>query len=226
MELATDKRGTCLNRKDSQPLFKYAGHCHVFPFHFPCKEHQNNTIKEDKMSAATEEQLPALPADLTPEWFGEKLGQKVKSVENTRNIWGTASKLFYTITYEDESSDERPTHVCVKGVFDPEMIASQPWTVSLAQREAEFFSKVAPTVDHMLFPKGWWSGTSEKQGIAVMDDLTIEGCTFAGEDASYSFDKVMNGVEQLAGLHAKYWGQSQEDHPCKEPPFASSHPAI
>ncbi|KAJ3550024.1 hypothetical protein NM208_g180 [Fusarium decemcellulare] len=76
------------------------------------------------------EQLPALPADFTPEWFSSKLGHKVKSVENTRNIWGTASKLFYTLTYEDESTEERPQHICVKGVFDPDMIEKQPWTVS------------------------------------------------------------------------------------------------
>lgn len=171
------------------------------------------------MSENASEKLPALPSDLTPEWLGVRLGHKIKSAENTRSIWGTASKLFYTITYEDESKDERPTQVCIKGVFDPKMIESQPWTVSLAQREAEFFTKVAPTVNNMIFPKGWWGGTSDKQGIAIMNDLTSEGCSFAAEVASYPAEKVMNGVEQLAGLHAQYWGQSQEDHPCKEAPF-------
>lgn len=168
------------------------------------------------MPNSASEHLPAVPSDLTPEWFGEKLGHKIKAVENTRNIWGTASKLFYTITYEDgESRSDRPTHVCVKGVFDPKMIEAQPWTVSLAQREADFFTKVAPQVNHMIFPKSWWSGTSEKQGIAIMNDLTTEGSTFPAEVASYPVDKVLNGVEQLAGLHAQYWGQSQDDHPCK-----------
>ncbi|GKT85611.1 aminoglycoside phosphotransferase [Colletotrichum tofieldiae] len=167
------------------------------------------------MSQTTGEQLPALPVDVTPEWLGSKLGHKIKSIENTHNIWGTGSKLFYTITYADESSNhgDRPAHVCVKGVFSPEMIEAQPWTVSLAQREAEFFSKVAPNVKNMIYPKGWWSGTSEKQGISVMSDLVQEGCTFPAEVASYPVEKVMNGVEQLAGLHAQYWGQSQEDHP-------------
>lgn len=167
------------------------------------------------MSESTPEQLPTLPSDLTPQWFSAKLGHKIKSIENTRNIWGTASKLFYNITYENETDQEMPVNICVKGVFDPKMIKAQPWTVSLAQREAEFFSKVAPNVNHMIFPRGWWSGTDEKQGIAIMNDLVSEGCTFPAEVASYSVDKVKNGVEQLAGLHAQYWGQSQEDHPCK-----------
>ncbi|KAK1991643.1 hypothetical protein LX36DRAFT_590044 [Colletotrichum falcatum] len=168
------------------------------------------------MTPTAGEQLPALLADVTPEWLESKLGHRIKSAENTHNIWGTASKLFYTITYENESSsggEDRPTHVCVKGVFSPEIIEAQPWTVSLAQREAEFFSKVAPNVKNMIYPKSWWSGTSEKQGIAIMSDLTREGCTFPAEVASYPFEKVINGVEQMAGLHAQYWGQSQEDHP-------------
>lgn len=161
------------------------------------------------------EKLPARPEDITAEWLGSKLGHKVKSIDNTRTIWGTASKLFYTITYEDEDeAGERPTQICIKGVFDPAMTAAQPWTVSLAQREADFFSKVAPQVKNMIFPKGWWSGTDDKQGIAIMNDLTQEGCTFAPEVASFSVQQVKNGVEQLAGLHARYWGQSQEDHPC------------
>lgn len=186
------------------------------------KEDQNaDTINIITMagtdSKQTGEVLPTLPEHITPEWLGAKLKQKVKSVENTRNIWGTASKLFYRITYEDEGDGSgRPTDICIKGVFDPKMIAAQPWTISLAQREAEFFSQIAPHVDHMIFPKGWWSGVSEKQGIAIMNDLTTEGCSFAAEVASYPVEKVKNGVEQLAGLHAKYWGQSQEDHPCRE----------
>ena len=114
-----------------------------------------------------------------------------------------------------EASDKRPTHICIKGVFDPEMIEKQPWTVSLAQREAEFFSQVAPQVKNMIFPKGWWAGVSETQGIAIMNDLTTEGCSFAAEVAAYPVEKVMNGVEQLAGLHAQYWGQSQKEHPCR-----------
>ncbi|KAK6193571.1 hypothetical protein LQW54_012320 [Pestalotiopsis sp. IQ-011] len=162
--------------------------------------------------------LPALLSEVTAEWLSSKLGHEVRSIENTRNIWGTASKLFYAITYAEDdggASDKRPAHICIKGVFDPETIEKQPWTVSLAQREAEFFSQVAPQVKNMIFPKGWWAGISEKQGIAIMNDLTKEGCSFAAEVAAYPVEKVMNGVEQLAGIHAQYWGQSQKEHQCR-----------
>lgn len=169
--------------------------------------------------------LPVLLSEVTAEWLSSKLGHEVKSIENTRNIWGTASKLFYVITYAEDGGDARdqkPTHICIKGVFDPEMIEKQPWTVSLAQREAEFFSQVAPQVKNMIFPKGWWAGVSEKQGIAIMNDLTKEGCSFAAEVAAYPIEKVMNGVEQLAGLHAQYWGQSQKEHPCRLSSFTET----
>lgn len=176
------------------------------------------------MSESTSKELPILPSDITPEWLGRQLGHKIKSVENTRNIWGTGSKMFYTLTYDDgvANDNDRPTFICIKGVFQPEMMEAQPWTLSLAQREAEFFSKVAVNVSNMIYPKGWWSGTSDKQGISIMNDLAQEGCTFPAEVAAYPVPKVMNGVEQLAGLHAQYWGQSQDDHPCGKPAWIFS----
>ncbi|KAI1399313.1 aminoglycoside phosphotransferase [Hypoxylon fuscum] len=169
---------------------------------------------EYKVETSTEE-LPALPAEVTAQWLGSKLGHKIKSVSMTRTIFGTNSKLFFSIEYADDVADtsSRPTHICVKGVFDPVMAESQPWTVSLAQREADFFTKIAPIIKHMGYPKGWWGGTTKKQGISIMTDLTHEGCTFPPEAASYPLEKVLDGAAQIAGLHAQFWGKSQEDYP-------------
>ncbi|KAI0595021.1 kinase-like domain-containing protein [Biscogniauxia sp. FL1348] len=163
----------------------------------------------------THEKLPVVPSEVTAEWLGSVIGHKVKSIELTRQIFGTASKLFYTIEYADEVADpnSRPKHICVKGVFDPEMVANQPWTVSLAQREADFFTKIAPLIKNMGYPKGWWGGTSKEQGIAIMSDLVREGCTFAPEVASYPVEKVLDGAAQIAGLHAQFWGKSEADYP-------------
>lgn len=171
---------------------------------------------EYKVETSTEE-LPALPAEVTAQWLGSKLGHKIKSVSMTRTIFGTNSKLFFSIEYADDVADtsSRPTHICVKGVFDPVMAESQPWTVSLAQREADFFTKIAPIIKHMGYPKGWWGGTTKKQGISIMTDLTHEGCTFPPEAASYPLEKVLDGAAQIAGLHAQFWGKSQEDYPCE-----------
>lgn len=168
-------------------------------------------------TTASIEQLPLIPAEVTAQWLGSKLGQEIKSVSMTRTIFGTGSKLFFSIEYADEAVDPstRPTHICVKGVFDPAFVATEPWTLSLAQREADFFAKIAPAIKHMGYPRGWWGGTSDKQGVAIMSDLTHEGCTFPPEVASYPLEKVLDGAAQMAGLHAQFWGKSQEDYPCE-----------
>ncbi|KAI5868219.1 kinase-like domain-containing protein [Durotheca rogersii] len=161
------------------------------------------------------ERLPAIPEEVTAQWLESKLGHKIKSVKMTRGVFGAAGKLFFDVEYEDDATDasSRSNHICVKGVFDPVMFASQPWTVSMAQREADFYSKIAPTIKNMGFPKGLWGGTSKEQGIAVMSDLIREGCSIPPEAASYSVEKVLDGAEQIAGLHAQFWGKSEDDYP-------------
>ncbi|KAF3064416.1 putative aminoglycoside phosphotransferase protein [Daldinia childiae] len=167
---------------------------------------------ESEMST---EKLPLVPDEVTALWLGSKLGHKIKSVSLTRTIFGTGTKLFYFVEYENEVADlsSRPSHICVKGIFDRVMFESQPWTLSLAQREADFFAKIAPAIKHMGYPRGWWGGRSEEQGIAIMSDLVHEGCTFPSEAASYPLETVLEGVYQIAGLHAQFWGKSQEDYP-------------
>ncbi|KAK4227409.1 kinase-like domain-containing protein [Podospora fimiseda] len=159
------------------------------------------------------EAFPAGPGDITPSWLSSKLGIKVSQLEHTRLIWGTESKLFYTVTYSEDAGEDLPKYICIKGVFDPAMVAAQPWTVSLARREGDFFSKIAPLLKgvEINFPKVYWSGTSDSQGICIMEDLTHSGCTFAPEVASYGVDVVIDGVEQLAAYHGLFWGKGQED---------------
>ncbi|KAI8962782.1 kinase-like domain-containing protein [Daldinia sp. FL1419] len=161
------------------------------------------------------ENLPLLPDGVTAQWLGSKLGHRIKSASLERSIFGTGSKLFYSLEYEDEAAnpDSRPSHICVKGVFDPAMVEAQPWTLTLVQREANFFAKIAPAIKHMGYPKGWWGETSDRQGIAIMSDLVHEGCTFPSEAGSYPLETVLDGVYQIAGLHAQFWGKSQEDYP-------------
>ena len=47
------------------------------------------------------ERLPLVPEEVTAEWLGSKLGQKVKSITMTRTIFSTGSKLFFSIEYAD-----------------------------------------------------------------------------------------------------------------------------
>ncbi|POS69822.1 hypothetical protein DHEL01_v211786 [Diaporthe helianthi] len=164
--------------------------------------------------SSEQKQLPTLPEEVTAGWLGSQLGHEIKDVDLTRVISGTETKLFFTISYtgNDEGS-ERPTRICIKGCFDPAIVAAQPWTITLAQREAEFYTKMAPNIKHMGYPKCWGADWSERQGITIMNDLNAEGCTFRDTKDAWSVEEVMKGVEQLAGLHGQYWGAKVEDHP-------------
>ncbi|UKZ78256.1 hypothetical protein TrVFT333_005992 [Trichoderma virens FT-333] len=68
----------------------------------------------------TEQKLPLAPEEISSEWLSSVLGQKVKSFIFTDQILlATASKLFVTITYDDEAAASvaaKPTYICLKGV--------------------------------------------------------------------------------------------------------------
>ncbi|KAI0890749.1 kinase-like domain-containing protein [Annulohypoxylon maeteangense] len=161
-----------------------------------------------------EKVLPTVPEEVTASWLTEVLGTKVKSINVTKTMPGTASKICVTVEYEDANSDKtRPTDLCVKGGFNPAFIEQLPWVVMIYQREVEFFNQVAPTLDHMELPKSWWAGQNAKQGIVIMDDLASQGCQFGDPTETWPVSRVRAGLEQLAALHAKTWNVKPEDYP-------------
>uniref|UniRef100_A0A0D2YBC1 Aminoglycoside phosphotransferase domain-containing protein n=1 Tax=Fusarium oxysporum (strain Fo5176) TaxID=660025 RepID=A0A0D2YBC1_FUSOF len=119
--------------------------------------------------------------------------------------------------YENDKDDEdRPKHVCIKGGFNPAMLATEGFRellISAYTNEAKLFSLVAPTLNHMSLTKVWWAGVRDEQGILVMEDLNKAGYTFGNPQDVWSVDQVKAGVEQLAALHASTWGYSYEDYP-------------
>ncbi len=74
------------------------------------------------------EELPLIPEQITTEWLGSKLGHKIKSISLTRTIFGTGSKLLYSIEYAKPTADpaSRPANVCIKGMFVPAMAEAVP----------------------------------------------------------------------------------------------------
>ncbi|RYP25419.1 hypothetical protein DL767_008391 [Monosporascus sp. MG133] len=62
--------------------------------------------------------LPRTPEEVITSWLSSILGHKVKAIEMTKAIHTTASKLFFTIRYQDgiAKGESRPTHICIKGV--------------------------------------------------------------------------------------------------------------
>jgi hypothetical protein len=167
-----------------------------------------------KVGNASEEKLPLVPQDITTEWLSAKLGHDVESIIQTGAIWGTASKIFYALTYKDKSSQHnRPTHICVKGGFMPELTKELPPLINFYRVEAKFFNIVAPNLTYMRLPKCWWAGENAEQGIVIMDDLNVKGYDFGEPTQPWTVDRVKDGVEQLAALHAGTWGASRSDYP-------------
>lgn len=160
------------------------------------------------------ELLPTLPTDINAQWLSRVLGHKVKTVSLDRVIPGTATKAFISITYEDEnSSEELPKRLCVKGGFDPNFIKAMPWIVMIYQRECDFYNHVAPKLDNMDLPRSWWAGHNATQGIVLMNDLAAQGYGFGNPAEAWPVSRVLTGVEQLAALHAKTWHVQASDYP-------------
>lgn len=72
--------------------------------------------------------LPVVPEDVDVTWLTNVLGHQVKTVEITKVVHGTASKVFAKVVYNDEhaSATSKATFLCIKGGFDPNIIAQYP----------------------------------------------------------------------------------------------------
>jgi hypothetical protein len=160
--------------------------------------------------------LPVIVEEVTPAWFTKILGRPVETAELVTPIHGTASKLLYKLTYQDSSDAATlPTHVCVKGGFNPELVKLHPSLNFVYRREAEFFYHIAPLVSSMRLPPVWYSGsdTATGQGIVVLDDLDAKGYDFGNPLSAWPVERVRAGVEELAVLHAKTFGVKADDYP-------------
>ncbi|KAH8807408.1 kinase-like domain-containing protein [Xylogone sp. PMI_703] len=162
------------------------------------------------------EALPATPQEITAEWLSKVLGHKVKTATIVKEIHSTASKILLDLTYEDASitPDVAPAQICIKGGFNQQLIALHPSLMWTYRREAELYYYIAPIVS-MNLPKVWYCGTDtvNGQGLVVMANLAAEGCDFGQPLQAWTADRVRKGVEQLAALHGKTWGATDEAFP-------------
>ncbi|KAI1088693.1 kinase-like domain-containing protein [Rostrohypoxylon terebratum] len=161
------------------------------------------------------EPLPVTPQEITAEWCTKILGHGVKTLTIVKEIHTTASKLLVDLVYEDgNDAGEVPAHICIKGGFNKAFTDKYPELLWTYRREAEFYFYVGPIIK-MNLPKIWYCGTDtiSGQGLAVMDNLTLQGCSFGDPLQPWPIERVRAGVEQLAILHAKTWGAKEEDLP-------------
>ncbi|KAI1074720.1 kinase-like domain-containing protein [Whalleya microplaca] len=186
-------------------------------------------MSSDQLMSSEQLRLPESLEEVTAPWISSILGQEIKAIELTKAILNaSASKLFITLTYDDENAGSaaqnatstRPTTICVKGGFNPVFI--ERYTdilIGLYKREADFFNRVAPSLIHIDLPRSYWAGNNSTQGIVIMDDLEALGATFGEPVNAWPVERVMAGVEQLAGLHAGTWGAQHSEYPFADPQF-------
>lgn len=166
----------------------------------------------------SEPSLPMLPEEITLSWLSSCLGHQIKSIEVTEQIlMATASKVFVTITYQDETAAvARPRHICVKGGLSPAVRANfGTFIFNLYIREAKFFGVVQPRLPNLAVPKSWWAGSNSEQGLVILDDLTkTPGFVEFGEPVRpWSVERLHLGIEQLAMLHGGTWGAQKAEYP-------------
>ncbi|RYP26239.1 hypothetical protein DL768_011804 [Monosporascus sp. mg162] len=151
-------------------------------------------------------------------WMAAYADTKSGRSSRQRLIHTTASKLFFTIRYEDgiAKGGSRLTYICIKGGGGtiPDPLAVYPFLTRIYQRESDFFTKIAPK-PRMKLPKVWWAD----HGVVVMNDLTYKGYEFTDPLQTWPAERVLVVVEQLAALHAATWGMRSEGYPWITPAY-------
>lgn len=174
----------------------------------------------------TSERLPTVPEEVTTEWLASKLGYKIKEITLTKSILATGCKLLFAITYDDADNavpkDSKPSSVCIKGGFEPGHMAQYHFLIEIYKREVNFFNHIAPSLVHMNIPKTYWAGQDKNNALVIMEDLTLQGCSFGDPLYTWPIERVFAGVEQLAAMHVGTWGTKKEDHAWLTPHYDTS----
>jgi aminoglycoside phosphotransferase (APT) family kinase protein len=154
--------------------------------------------------------LPLTAEDLTASWFTKILERPVKQVTIDETIHGTAPKVLITLTFDNDTT----TGVCVKGGFNPALVASLPFMFAVYRLEAEFYYYLASKLKIPL-ARTIYAGTDtvNGQGIVVLENLKAQGYTFGNPLEAWPVSRAEASVKQLAALHASTWGRSGDDIP-------------
>jgi hypothetical protein len=161
-------------------------------------------------TANTDFTYPTNPDDLTGAWLADAIQRTSPDIEivradQSRIIWGTATKVFFDIEYRRRSDGTtgRET-LCVKGAFDERMRNYYDLSV-LYTTEAAFYRDIAPQVE-MALPKCWLAIEDSKEGIVALEDIGAKGARFVEASESLTPDQCREVLDSLASLHAATWG--------------------
>lgn len=140
-----------------------------------------------------------------PAWLTTLLAERwpgtvVREVRIVEMLVTMATKVRLSLTV-DGGSVEVPTKVCIKGILTP---TGAPASSSIV--ETLFYQKVAAQIDvrvpGCIHAKLNASGTN---GVIVMHDMVAAGGRFCTALEPFTPEQAMDGLDQLATLHAASW---------------------
>ena len=148
--------------------------------------------------------IPNDVSELTPEWFSEVLDAKISSVEVLDAHTGTTGRARVRVVGDSAV----PETLFVKlQPFTPEQ-REFVRMVGMGIAEARLYANVGDELP-VRIPKVWHSTYDADDGsfIMVLEDLEASGCRFLSAEDEDVLDVANGLMDELAVLHAKYWGQ-------------------
>jgi hypothetical protein len=169
----------------------------------PEREMMTETARKNTAPAVIDTTVPAtLEQALDADWLSTVLapvssGQQVVAVETVEVIKTVATKVRFAVTFAGGAREQ----FCLKGLLDVDEMTARGGSTCVL--EADFYGKVAPTID-VRVPDcvATVIDREAQQGVIVMRDLIADGARFCSALEAFTPDQAAQSLDQLARLHA------------------------
>lgn len=152
--------------------------------------------------------FPKTIDDISAGWFGECLAQQfpgteVTSLERGTAIHGTATKIEFHLRYNDAGMRHAlPQTLWLKCGLETQI----PEQAVHSAIEAAFFRDLVPDLAiNVPRPYGTAFAPDWSSGIVIYEDLNQRPVQFRKQTGSLSPTEMLDQLDMLAILHAKYW---------------------
>jgi hypothetical protein len=148
--------------------------------------------------------IPSSVQDITPAWLSEVLDADITGVEILAAHSGTTGRAKVRI----RTTAELPETLFIKlQPFDAEQRAFLAM-IGLGVSEAKLYAAVGDELP-VRIPKVWHAsyGEADSSFIMILEDLEAAGCRFATAEDDDVLEIAISLMDELAKLHAAYWGR-------------------
>lgn len=147
----------------------------------------------------------SLNAVLSPTWLSQALELPVASAKIVETLSTVATKVRFTVEFEDGADGHRA--YCVKGFFNEDPLP--PGRALISQTETLFYREFSGAVG-VNTPQCVYTGIDQQtgHGLIIMRDVIADGGLFLTALEPYTPEQAAASLEQLARLHAAHWDSS------------------